>query len=85
MSGKPSIFYAKPNSDQGQSVSNFPIGISGLPTEPFSFSGGKKEWNFSIIIGVVVLIVFIVLYFYYVRASQAFAIANIAKGVITRR
>ena len=88
-SGEPSIYYGKPDSDEGQRVSSFPIGISGLPTEPYDFSlgdykgisEGKMGWfkSIAMLLAVVAFLAFLVyVYSWYSKARQAGAIAGMA-------
>ena len=84
--GDPSTYYGKPNPDQGQHVSSFPIGISGLPTEPYDFSlgeynmGGEEMGWFKfvgIIVAVLALIALIIyVYMWYSKVNQASSMAN---------
>jgi uncharacterized membrane protein len=86
-SGAPSTFHAKPNPDKGEHVSTFPIGITGLASEPYAYYegiGGEGEMTWpaliGIIVGVIVLIGFIIwLYLWYSKVSQA---SNIAGGLL---
>ena len=92
--GDPSTYYGKPNPDKGQKVSTFPIGISGLPTEPYDFSlgeydyegiGGEGEMGWFKFIGIIVAILALIaliiyIYMWYSKINQASSIANTVVG-----
>lgn len=96
-SGDPSTYYGKPDPDEGQHVSTFPIGISGLPTEPYDFSlgdpyyegiGGEGEMSwFTFILYLLAFIAIIGLliyvYLWYSKVSQASSIANTAVQAVS--
>lgn len=97
MSGSPSTYYGKPDPDEGQHVSSFPIGISGLPTESYDFSlgdqyyegiGGEGEMGWftfiGIIVGVIALIIFLIyIYMWYSKISQASSVAGAVANAAT--
>lgn len=84
--GSPSMYYGKPNADEGQRVSSFPIGISGLPTESYDFTlgngiGDGEEMISIKFIGIIITIIalialFIYIYMWYSKASQASSLVN---------
>ena len=83
-SGDPSTYYGKPNSDKGQDVSSFPIGIAGLPTEPYDYYegiGGEGEMGWFKFIAILIaggafLAFIIYIYMWYSKISRVGAIAG---------
>jgi hypothetical protein len=92
---EPSTFYAKPRSDRGEKISMLPLGITGLPTEPYSYHnnvyyegiGGEGEMSWFSLIAIILLVVgflggSVYLYLWYSKASTAAGILGVVAKAI---